>query len=120
MALSLRSLVLLSLFVIRLTYFPDNGAKSNSSRCGNAHTNVSLWRMTPHLRPKLHRCRLHTLPNGFWLLLLAGDVELNPGPVRFPVLCAKNQLSVTNDEYSVLFATIGLMRNVEVSLLKSM
>ena len=68
----MRSLVLLSLLVIRLTYFPDNGAKSNSSRCGNTHTKaviVSLWRMTPHLR--LHRCPPHTLPNGFWLLLLA-------------------------------------------------
>ena len=93
MALGLQSLVLLSLLVVRLTCFPNSGAKSNSSGCGNAHTKaviVSLWRMTPHLRPKLHRCPHHTLPNGFWLLLLAGDVELNPGPVRFPcTVCQK-------------------------------
>ena len=51
---------------------------------------VSLWRITPQLRPKFYRCLPHTLPDGYWLLLVAGDVEPNPGPVRFPcTVCQK-------------------------------
>ena len=123
MALGLQSLVLLSLLVIRLTYFPDSGAKSNSSGCGNAHTKaviVSLWRMTPHLRPKLHRCPHHTLPNGFWLLLLAGDVELNPGPVRFPCTVCQKPVKCNQRGIQCSICDNWTHAKCEVSLLKSM
>ena len=51
------------------------------------------WRQNPRLQP-LPRCRCGCTagkPNlVYWLLLLAGDVELNPGPIKFPcAMCSK-------------------------------
>ena len=55
---------------------------------------VCLWRRSSHLRPDLHHrsqwSRESAIPSCYWLLLLEGDVELNPGPVRFPcTICKK-------------------------------
>lgn len=47
------------------------------------------WKRDTHLRPSYYRGRAQ-IPTHFWLLLLAGDVERNPGPVRYPcTVCGK-------------------------------
>lgn len=49
---------------------------------------ICFWRGNSHLRP-LHPIRFDcpsAIPMSYWLLLLAGDVELHPGPVRFPCI----------------------------------
>ena len=47
-----------------------------------------------HLRPRT-RCRHFAVPSYYWLiLLLAGDVETNPGPTRYPcTVCSKAVMS---------------------------
>ena len=53
-----------------------------------------LWMRNSHLRPDFHiqsrRSRSPTIPSYYWLLLLSGDIELNPGPVKFPCTICKN------------------------------
>lgn len=44
---------------------------------------VCCWRRNSHLRP-LSRYPPGVAPNCYWLLLVAGDVPPNPGPVRYP------------------------------------
>ena len=47
---------------------------------------VYVWRRNLHLRPST-RARLRrqaALPSCYWLLLLSGDIEANPGPSRYP------------------------------------
>ena len=49
-----------------------------------------LWRENLHLRPLTHRRRPFAIQNCYWLILLAGDVEINPGPIRYPcTVCSK-------------------------------
>ena len=43
-----------------------------------------LWRENSHLHPLTHRRQPFAVPNCYWLILLAGDVEINPGPIRYP------------------------------------
>ena len=53
---------------------------------------LCIWRENSHLCPHLRTLRRRPLaiPNCYWLLLLAGDVERNPGPVKFPcTMCSK-------------------------------
>ena len=57
---------------------------------------LCAWRNSSHLRPQLrplvHRnsCRRRAWPTCYWLILLAGDVESNPGPTKYPcTLCNK-------------------------------
>ena len=53
---------------------------------------ICAWRRSSHLRPHLRRSRSYsaTIPCTYWLLLIAGDVEINPGPIRFPcTVCQK-------------------------------
>ena len=50
---------------------------------------VCVWRKNSHLRPFTCRCRRKAPNLVFWLLLLAGDVEQNPGPVRYPCTVCK-------------------------------
>ena len=53
-----------------------------------------LWMRNSHLHPDLHiqsrRSRSPTIPSYYWLLMLSGDIELNPGPVKFPCTICKN------------------------------
>ncbi len=59
----------------------------------------SLWRKYSHLRPNYYRGRA-LIPTHFWLLLLAGDVEVNPGPIRYPcTVCSK---SVKSNQRGIL------------------
>ena len=59
---------------------------------GSLTVTVTIWRGNSHLRPwsnRRYRRSLH-LPGCYWLILLAGDVERNPGPVKFPcTVCSK-------------------------------
>lgn len=55
-------------------------------------TVLCTWRGNSHLRPwtgSTRRSRL-AVPNCYWLILLAGDVETNPGPTKHPcTACSK-------------------------------
>ena len=42
-----------------------------------------VWRRNPHLAPFNKKLRPH-IPSSYWLLLIAGDVESNPGPTKYP------------------------------------
>ena len=63
---------------------------------------LCVWRQRSHLCPihqhRLQRSRSATFPSCYWLLLLAGDVELNPGPERWP-LCATHKIPVRKNQY---------------------
>lgn len=49
----------------------------------------------------------------FALILLSGDVEINPGPPKFPcAICKKKQLQRITMHYNVMNATHGCMPNV--------
>ena len=55
---------------------------------------LGTWRqishLSPHLRPSRRSRQPSAVPFCYWLLLLAGDVERNPGPVKFPcTMCSK-------------------------------
>ena len=51
---------------------------------------VASWRANPLLYPRVSR-RRSQVPTHYWLLLLAGDVEQNPGPVNYPcTICNKS------------------------------
>ena len=64
------------------------------------------WRekshLSPHLqvRPWTSRRRPFVVPNCYWLLLLAGDVERNPGPVKYP--CTDCSKPVTKNQRGIL------------------
>ena len=45
-------------------------------RGGGVQCAILLWRKNSHLRPSYYRGRA-LIPTHFWLLLLAGDVEVN-------------------------------------------
>ena len=47
---------------------------------------VCIWRGSSHLRPstRAQLRRQAALPSCYWLLLLSGDIEVNPGPSRYP------------------------------------
>ena len=57
---------------------------------GSCYSAVVLaWERNWHLRPRQRRHLLHSL-RFCWLLLLSGDIETNPGPVRYPcTMCGK-------------------------------
>ena len=62
---------------------------------------LATWRKSSHLRPR--RTNNHSIPICYWLVLLGGDIETNPGPVKFPcTICGKpvkcNQMGVCCDE----------------------
>lgn len=44
---------------------------------------LHVWRRNPHLAPLNKKLRPH-IPSSYWLLLIAGDVESNPGPTKYP------------------------------------
>ena len=49
---------------------------------------LSAWRESSHLRPWV-RYSYSFLPSCYWLILLAGDIETNPGPGRYPCTVCK-------------------------------
>ena len=62
---------------------------------------LATWRKSLYLRPR--RTGDRSIPICYWLILLGGDVETNPGPVKFPcTICGKpvksNQMGVCCDE----------------------
>ena len=92
-------LVLVVLRYLRYAHVSCDGAYDPAElRCapesllppgGGQGTAVISWKRNSHLRPSCYRGRAQ-IPTHFWLLLLAGDVERNPGPVRYPcTTCAK-------------------------------
>ena len=93
MANSFWSLVLMSFLMLRLIYILEHGA-TRGSNTESTHTRsesviISLWRRAKYLCPRLRR-PTNMLPANYWLLLLAGDIEKNPGPARFPcTVCRK-------------------------------
>ena len=60
---------------------------------GGAQCVIVLWKESSHLRPSYHlgcHRRRSLVLTHFWLLLLAGDIELNPGPVKYPcTVCSR-------------------------------
>lgn len=66
-----------------LLFAPERLLPSGSSLT----VTVTIWREKSHLRPWSNR---RSLPCCYWLVLLAGDIETNPGPVKFPFsVCSK-------------------------------
>lgn len=64
-------------------------------------TTLLIWKSNSHLRPRYHNC-IPPDPYCYWLLILAGDVELNPGPIKYPcTVCKKavrsNQRGISCD-----------------------
>ena len=62
---------------------------------GGAQCIVVLWKESSHLRPSYHlgcHRRRSLIPTHFWLLLLAGDIELNLGPVKYPCTVCSRQV----------------------------
>ena len=57
-----------------------------------------LWRRSPHLQP-CHRRHPISFPACYWLILLSGDVECNPGPVRHP--CTECCKSVRSNQQGI-------------------
>lgn len=52
---------------------------------------INLSRERTHLRPFHWRWRpWPTIPNCYWLLLLVGDIHVNPGPAHFPCTICDN------------------------------
>ena len=50
---------------------------------------ICVWRGSSHLCPLLSTRSLRrpsSVPVSYWLLLLAGDVAVHPGPVKFPCI----------------------------------
>ena len=41
------------------------------------------------------------------LMLLAGDVNPNPGPVKYPCSCVRNQWQKTTEHFNVINVTVG-------------
>ena len=60
---------------------------------------LCTWRVNSHLRPwaSSSRRRHFVVPNCYWLILLAGDVETNPGPTKYP--CTSCSKAVRNNRY---------------------
>jgi len=65
-------------------------------------TVLCTWRGNSHLRPwtgSTRRSRL-AVPNCYWLILLAGDVETNLGPTKHPCMaCSK---AVRSNQHGVI------------------
>ena len=57
-----------------------------------------IWKGSSHLRPWTRR-RHSVLPNCYWLILLAGDVESNPGPTKYP--CTACNKAVRNNQRGI-------------------
>ena len=51
-------------------------------------TTLLIWKSNSHLRPRYHN-HIPPDPYCYWLLILAGDVELNPGPTKYPCTVCK-------------------------------
>ena len=60
---------------------------------------ILVWKKGSHLRPNYYRGRA-LVPIHFWLLLLAGDVEVNPGHVRYP--CTMCKKAVKSNQRGIL------------------
>ena len=62
---------------------------------------LCTWRVNSHLRPwaSSSRRRNFVLPNCYWLILLAGDVETNPGPAKYP--CTACSKAVRNNQRGI-------------------
>ena len=64
----------------------DNCDLFGSMYGGKISAIFCTWRKASCLRPVWRRLRSSApvAPACYWLLLLCGDVEINPGPVKFP------------------------------------
>ena len=61
---------------------------------------VCTWKKNSHLRASLKRNKgCHIIPPCYWLLILAGDIELNPGPLKYP--CSVCHSSVKNNQRGI-------------------
>ena len=60
---------------------------------------LSTWRRLSYLAPS-SKYRSSLLPAHFWLLLLAGDIEANPGPIKYP--CTACGKSVRKNQRGIL------------------
>ena len=59
-----------------------------------------IWKGSLHLRPWTRRRHSYSvLPNCYWLILLAGDVESNPGPTKYP--CTACNKAVRNNQRGI-------------------
>ena len=57
---------------------------------GKSSVLICVWRRSSRLGPHLQRPLFSSFSGLYWLILLAGDVEANPGPVKFPcTVCQK-------------------------------
>ena len=60
-------------------FVPERLLPYGSSEMGT----LSAWREASHLRPQVCFSR-SSLPSCYCLIILAGDIEINPGPGRYP------------------------------------
>ena len=71
---------------------------------GSLTVTMTIWKGNSHLQPWSHwryRRSLH-LPSCYWLILLASDIETNPGPMKFPcTVCSK---SVNSNQHGILYS----------------
>ena len=69
---------------------------------------ICTFRMSPHLRPWQRYCPALTQSFCYRLLLLPGDVEANPGPVKFPCGICSHLSGLTRQVFNVMCVTTGL------------
>ena len=59
---------------------------------------VATWRRSSHLRPRSYR-RPSNISYCYWFILLTGDVETNPVPVKFP--CTRCGKVVKQNDHAI-------------------
>ena len=88
------------MFILRVLLFMALCTVAHAHRYAWFHTMVSFTSNTPlsKVRKKIYSCLCHKFPTsvngkGLMLLLLGGNVSLNPGPLMLGVL---NSISIRN------------------------
>ena len=104
-------LVLVFLAILRLHCFLEDlnrkqsvsamssGRFSSNMQFDNRSCLMEVWRRYRRLCPRMARRGTEGKPvwKVLWLLLVCGDVESNPGPVRFPCGCCGKAVKVNQD-----------------------
>ena len=81
---------------------------------------LCTWRVNSHLRPWTRSFRRwhFVVPNCYWLILLAGDIETNPGPTKYP--CTACSKAVRNNQRGIFCVKTGpMLAAVELELMNT-
>ena len=104
----------------RSTAVDSNGdilfAPSQLISSGKSSVLICVWRRSSRLGPHLQRPLFSSFSGLYWLILLAGDVEANPGPVKFP--CTVCQKPVKTNQRGVCCDVCDLWTHVNCARLK--